>query len=84
MATLEQKKIRLENLKGEFAEVEKMTEQEICEAYNMDPENIQDLKDDFQHEIDELEEEIEIEEAEEEEYRKLYYKHNKLTDYDTI
>lgn len=82
MATLEQKKYKLKDLKEEFAEVEKMSEKEICEAYNMDPENIQDLKDDFQHEIDELEEEIEIEEAEEEEYNNFYY--NKFKYYDTI
>lgn len=84
MATLYEKKSRLDDLKEEIQDIEKMNEQEVCEEYNVDPKDIPDLIADLQHEIDELEEEIMIEEAEEEEYRKLYYKRHKFTDYDTI
>lgn len=84
MATLYEKKSRLKDLKEEVQDIEKMTEQEICEEYNVDPKDIPDLIADLQHEIDELEEEVMIEEAEEEEYKELYYKRHKFTDYDTI
>lgn len=84
MATLYEKKSRLDDLKEEIQDIEKMNEQEICEEYNVDPKDITDLIADLQHEIDELEEEVMIEEAEEEEIELFNHKRNKRHNHDTI
>lgn len=84
MATLYEKKSRLKDLKEEIQDIEKMTAQEICEEYNVDPKDIPDLIADLQHEIDDLEEEVMIEEVEEEEIELFNYKRNKRHNHDTI